>query len=301
MATLSWKPNKPILPISASNPITERPDPRQELRPLLHALNDLAQNRGAGFEWKTGNSVPIQYSSNFAYTSDPTRYEEYVTFNHWVVQQLLGKIENWCYHIAIDAEVKLKFGDLVVEIFSEYRSSVLDVLAKHSINENLSAIEANVRNGTPEAAKLAILGCRNILLSLSEKLWQVAGLEKHPSLTDHKGRPLQVGPHQTKARLRAYLYEKGVPLQSSMGPTVASLQLDRISDVLDQLFNEMSETGKNLGTVEDAKSLTIQTFVLVGEMARLTDMEPVTSIGLAVSRASSSPTVTSTLPSPSTN
>ena len=240
--------------------------------------------------------VQLAYRQDSTHTGRPRQIpqvlKERMTFLPSAVHLTLNKVEQQCFDFAIRSERLLSFGNQAGDIFGEYRESAVRELAKIGIDESLAAIDANLRLGTGEGAKLAILGCRNILIALSNKLWQVPSLTVHPTLTTYDGKPLQLDTGQIKARLRAYLHERDVVLATGRGPTLIAGQLDRIADTLDQLYNLSSEQGKNEALVPEAKSAALQTFFLIGEIARLTGLEPVTVIadqtGTSVSAGSTS-------------
>ena len=71
---------------------------------------------------------------------------------------------------------------------------------------------------------------------------------------------------------------RGVQLTTGRGPTLIAEQLDRIADGIDQLYNLSSNQGKVEATIEDAEAMVIQTYMLIGEVARLTGLHPVTEI-----------------------
>jgi hypothetical protein len=264
--------------IAGASRSTSRATTRTE--PLCHPLADLVLNGDVGFSWKTGKSitVPITKTVHGLPATKGEIHTEHITFPPYSVKTVLHRIEEQCFNFAIRSERLLGFGDRVSDVFGEYRSLAEDELGKIGIDENLAAIDANLRLGTVEGAKLAILGCRNILIALSHTLWQVPGLTRHPTLLTYDDKPLQLDSGQIKARLRAYLYERDVDLATRRGPTLIAGQLDRIADTLDQLYNLSSEQGKNDALVPEAKSAVLQTFFLIGEIARLTGFEPVTKL-----------------------
>ena len=236
--------------------------------------------------------LPARLNPHRPPSTDTSGSEGAHDFFALAVHLTLNKVEQQCFDFAIRSERLLSFGNQAGDIFGEYRESAVRELAKIGIDESLAAIDANLRLGTGEGAKLAILGCRNILIALSNKLWQVPSLKVHPTLTTYDGKPLQLDTGQIKARLRAYLHERDVVLATGRGPTLIAGQLDRIADTLDQLYNLSSEQGKNEALVPEVKSAALQTFFLIGEIARLTGLEPVTVIadqtGTSVSAGSTS-------------
>ncbi len=256
----------------------QRPTSSAAIRaePLCHPLPDLVMYRNIGFSWLTGNTRVVP--------SAPGRAEqilkERITILPSDVEYILNQIEQHCFDFAIRSERFLTFSNRVGDIFGDYRALAESELEKIGIDDSLAAIDANLRLGTEEGAKLAILGCRNILIAISNKLWQVPKLTVHPTLLTYDGKPLQLDAGQIKARLRAYLHERGITPTTGRGPTLIAGQLDRIADTLDQLYNLSSEQGKNEALVPEAKSAVLQTFFLIGEIARLTGFEPVSSIAV---------------------
>jgi hypothetical protein len=93
---------------------------------------------------------------------------------------------------------------------------------------------------------------------------------------------LQLGKEQVKARLRAYLYEKGVALETSRGSSLIAEQLDHISDLVDAFYNLSSEKAKNEALPSEAKAAALQLYLLIGEIARLTRLEPIRELSAGV-------------------
>lgn len=250
-----------------------------DIRPLCEPLSALIRYREVGFAWPT-DSVQEQVRESIV-GRHTVKERQWVVFSGGTVQGILDRIEQNCFNFAIGAERQLLFGDLASDLFSEYRDIIGEHLTRLGVDESLDAIEMNVRSATPEASKLAMLGCRNVLIGLADKLWQVQNVNVHPTLKTHDGKPLQLDSGQVKARLRAYLHERGAEMVTSRGPTLIAGQVERIADTVDQLYNLTSDQGKNEALVEDAKATVLQTFFLIGEMARLTKMVPVTQLKVA--------------------
>jgi hypothetical protein len=272
----------PMMEMYATAGGAVRPSSRATIRtePLCHPLADLVLYKDTGFSWNTGNSMNVPATTTVRGSSGSREQvrKERIIFQPQSVQYILHQVEQQCFDFAVRSERVLAFGNRVGDIFGEYRALTESGLEKIGVDETLAAIDANLQLGTPDGAKLAILGCRNILIALSNRLWQVPGLTVHPTLKTFDGKPLQLDSGQIKARLRAYLYEREVTLATGRGPTLIAVQLDRIADTLDQLYNLSSEQGKNEAMMPDAKSVVLQTFFLIGEIARITGFEPVTSI-----------------------
>ncbi len=250
---------------------------------LSMGLGSLLRAAEVGTHWHTGKTQNVVldagYRSGRGSYRDERSYRELAVVRAEDIWAVLDRIEQRCWTFAVRAEAQLRFGALVGDLFDEYRNVVEGAMAKLGIAESLDAIEHNLRLGTPESSKLAIHGCRNLLIALADRLWQVPGLRVHPSLTTYDGQPLQLDANQVKARLRAYLHERSLELATRRGPTVIAGQLERLADAVDQLYNLSSDQAKNEATLDEAKAATLHTYFLVAEIARLTDLEIVTQIG----------------------
>ena len=112
--------------------------------------------RNIGFSWLTGNTRVVP--------SAPGRAEqilkERITILPSDVEYILNQIEQHCFDFAIRSERFLTFSNRVGDIFGDYRALAESELKKIGIDDSLAAIDANLRLGTEEGAKLAILGCR---------------------------------------------------------------------------------------------------------------------------------------------
>jgi hypothetical protein len=237
-------------------------------RAVTVAVGTLAQLVDSQLDWDTGKIESIEGHD----------WVESVTVHAREIRRILTYVEHRAFELALRIERHLRFGELVSSIFDEYRARTQDALSRLGIDESLEAIEANLRVGTAESYKLAVHGCRNVLIGLSDKLWRVPDLTRHPSLSTYDGKPLQLDRGQVKARLRAYLYERGLVLVTNRGPSLVAGQLDRVASTIEQLYNLSSDQAKREASLDEAQSAVIQTYILLGEIARLTGFEPVTEI-----------------------
>ena len=273
--TVTWTSDSLDAWASSGMVIPSEIRPINTFKPLPNGLAELLNYADVGFSWETSLSQEVKV----LLMRQTSTFRERVTFHPSAVRDILNRIEHYCYSLAVQVERQLRFGDLTADLFAEYRASAGDALARLGIGETLTAIEPNLRLNTPDSCKLAIHGCRNVLIALSHELWQVPGLTVHPTLKTHDGKPLQLDRNQVKARFRAYLYERGVEITSQRGGrSLISGQIDYLSDTFDQLYNVSSEQAKHKATLDEAKAATLQMYFLIGEIARLTRLEPVTAL-----------------------
>lgn len=112
--------------------------------------------------------------------------------------------------------------------------------------------------------QIAVLACRNILQRLFDTLWQSTDKE-YPYLKDDNGAAIKVHKDNVRNRIRAYLHQKGLKDE------------DMLRRMIDPLYS-MGSSGKRPVSYEHAQSVLIHTYIFLGEIIRLTDMQPVTKV-----------------------
>lgn len=138
------------------------------------------------------------------------------------------------------------------------------MLVKLGIEDYLKAVYQNLLRDDDASWQAAVLACRNILHKLSEMLWQ-APETVYPYMKAKDGSPMRVTRNKVRNRIRAYLHQKG--LRSD----------DMIMSMIDPLYS-MASSGKSSVGYEHTQSVMVYTYIFLGEMIRLTDMQPLKKI-----------------------
>jgi hypothetical protein len=157
---------------------------------------------------------------------------------------------------------------LLSSAFEQYKQLVDSRLAEVGLDDELDAIYKGLAEDNPASWQNAILGCRNVLYRLSKILWQVPGDEyKLPN-----GEKISVKYDKEKNRLHAYLAYWGV---SKNKQPIARTEFDAVISLMRALINKSAKAKYSI-TKEEAFSLLLALYVLLGEMIALTDLKPAT-------------------------
>lgn len=191
--------------------------------------------------------------------------EKVISISPWHVERVIRAISVELYDNVLNAIVAIKLGMIIESIFRKYQASVEPVLARLGIHDYLKAAYGDLTGKNEASWQNAANACRNIMYSLSEKLWQDLN-EVYPYLPDkEKKKPMQVTKDKPRNRIRAYLHQKGIDSDHILVKMV------------DPLFARASAS-KNPITYEQAQSQIVLTYVFLGEMVRSTDMKPVKKV-----------------------
>lgn len=158
---------------------------------------------------------------------------------------------------------------LPANIFDLYKTKVDDRLSELGLNHTLDAIFRGLASDNPASWQQAILGCRNLFYDLSKILWKIPG-EKYA--IEGVIKPLDVGEGKEKNRLTAYLHYKGI---SKNKEPIFMAQFEALNNLM-VAFIDKAAKGKNSISHDEAITLLVAMYVLLGEMLALTGLEPAT-------------------------
>lgn len=153
-------------------------------------------------------------------------------------------------------------------IFDQYKARVDDRLSELGLNQKLDAIFRDLESDNPASWQQAILGCRNLFYDLSKILWKIPG-EKYT--IEGLSKPLEVGEGKEKNRLTAYLHYKGI---SKNKEPIFMDQFEALNNLM-VAFIDKAAKGKSAISQNEAITLLVAMYVLLGEMLVLTGLEPV--------------------------
>lgn len=190
----------------------------------------------------------------------------------------LTQIERFIFDFASRAYVQLKYGNAVGDIWSQYRIKVDAGLASLDLAKHLNVIELSLQSTNPEAWRTAILECRNLLNDLANYLWRDGRprYEYLPGRTDED--TLDVTKGKFGNRLAAYIHQKG--LSGTRGKYLRN-EADRLATSIQSLIAFQSEAHEPI-SLQDARSVVIAMYVLVGEIIGRTDLNPIVTYGKPV-------------------
>lgn len=180
------------------------------------------------------------------------------------VKTVLDRVSERLFDDVSRALVSVRFGQAAASVFAKYQDSVSPVLARLGIDDYLEVAYQNLLQDNEASWQNAVMACRNIMYKLSETLWQSPD-KSYPYLKAEDGSEKDVTREKVRNRLEAYLHQKGLKRDEMLMRMIAPL------------FS-MASAGKRPVSYEHAQSVLILTYVFVGEMTRLTDMQPVTNL-----------------------
>lgn len=187
----------------------------------------------------------------------------------------LAQFEAQVFDFASKSYVQLKYGNLITDIWSGYRSVVDTQLTQLQLSTHLQAIQSGIQDNNPASWRASALACRNLLSDLANYLWQDPRPRyKHlPGKTDDG--KLDVTHGSTKNRIAAYLHQKG--LSGTEGKHLRN-EVERLASSIDSLISFQSSAHDPIN-LQNARSIAISTYLLIGELVTRTDLMPVKEYG----------------------
>ena len=196
------------------------------------------------------------------------------------IEVILQRISERLFDLVSSDIVSLKFGGTAESVFGEYQKAVSQAMSKLGIEDNTQNAYENLQGGNKASWRISALACRNILGDLGRKLYQ-APEKAYPYIEVH-GKPMPVGLKNEVNRIRAYLHQNNIGADSLL------------AQMLQPLYEEACR-GKSDINYKEAQSILINTYVFVGELARRTNMQPVTELHRPELTASSKKQANSTV------
>jgi AbiTii len=179
-------------------------------------------------------------------------------------------IENETYRFASEKYVLLKYGNLLTDIWQDYRRDVDAVLQRLNMTRHWQAIQSGLLGDNPEGWRNAAFGCRNLLNDVAGHLWRDKR-KTYELLKDPDGKPIEVTAERFANRLAAYAHQKG--LTGTSGKFLRD-EVERLAASIRSLIGYQSEAHQSIDR-ERARSIALATYVILGELATRTDMEPI--------------------------
>lgn len=190
----------------------------------------------------------------------------------------ISQIEKYVFDFASISYAQLRFGDIIGDIWARYRREVDASMTDINLAGHLASIERGLLSENPEDWRSAAFECRNLLNDLANYLWMDPRqrYDHLPGKTDEG--TLDVSQGKFGNRIAAYIHQKGVT--GTKGKFTRD-EAHRLASSIQSLIPFQSEAHEPIELL-DAQSIAIATYVLVGEVARRTDLNPIDEFGLPV-------------------
>lgn len=220
-------------------------------------IEDTGEEKTVRFQ-KGRNSIVIKKYKNFASSA---------------FGRILSSIENKIYNFAVRSYVQLKYGDLQIDIWEEYRTRAEQALSTMQLSQHLAGIQRGIESGNPEMLRTAVLGCRNLLHDIATFLWRDPRSTYTHLPGDGEDGKLQVTDDKYKNRLSAYIHQKSIQRKQRKS---LSADLGYLAARISALISFQAEGHGDI-KLDEARSIAIATYIVIGELAIWTDMEPINS------------------------
>lgn len=185
---------------------------------------------------------------------------------------IIINIERIVFNFASQSYSTLKFSQAISDIWASYRDKVDEGLQRLGMENHLKSIESNILSENPESCRAAVFECRNMLSDIANYLWQDER-EVYEYLDGKDGKKLDMRKGNSKNRLKAYFHQRGFTGTSGK---YTRAQVDALFASIDALIEYQSEAHYPV-TREDAQTIALSTYFLIGELASKTDLSPVKS------------------------
>ena len=183
----------------------------------------------------------------------------------------LNHIERATFDFASNAYVALRYGNAIADIWSTYRVEVDAAIGAIGLADHLTSIQSGLQSENPASWRLAVFGCRNLLKDVADYLWKDTRPTYAHLLGQGVGGKLEVTSEKFGNRLSAYIHQKS--LAGTRGKFFRA-EAGRLADSLTSLISLQSEAHDPI-ELRDARSISIATYCLLGELVTRTDMVPV--------------------------
>lgn len=178
------------------------------------------------------------------------------------------------YDFACNSYVQFNYGNMISDIWNDYRVSVDAAIGNLGMDQHLKAIQTGLQTENPESWRAAVFECRNLLDEVANHLWQDERdyYEHLPGTT--KGR-LDVSEGKSKNRFGAYPHQKG--LYGTDAKFVRD-KAERLWGSIGTLTEYQSKAHSPIGR-EQARSIALGTSFILGELTIKTDLQPIEKYG----------------------
>lgn len=169
----------------------------------------------------------------------------------------------------------LKYGHRITDIWTRHRAVVDQKIQEIGLKNHFSAIDRQLGSTNPQDWRSAMLACRSLLQDLADFLWKDER-STYPPLERKNGQgklvPFAVTQDKYVNRLMAYMNEKS---RDKAQTKLTSKQLSLLGDIL-YLDYQIENKGHANVSYDLAETTAIHTYLLISDIIRLTDMQPIT-------------------------
>lgn len=163
------------------------------------------------------------------------------------------------YDMVVEVYHELLFSELQATLFAQVQADVDGTLAEAggSALDKIEKVSARLRDGDPESVSQALMTCRRLIVSVADHVFPAT----NGSYDVGADQPLKVGDQHVLNRMQAYVHSTGA----------SKTRRDRIRRGLSDLFERCSAGTHAEVSVQEARFVFLQTYVLLGEVVTLAE------------------------------
>jgi hypothetical protein len=168
-----------------------------------------------------------------------------------------GQVVATIYDIVVETYHELLFSELQATLFADTQTKVDGSLsaASGSALDKIERVSDRLRDGDPESVSQALTTCRRLIDSCADHVFPA---QSEPYVIDAEV-TLNVGQQNVLNRLQAYTHHLGV----------AKSRRDRLRRTVSDLYGRCSAGTHAEVTVDEARFVFLQTYVVLGEILTL--------------------------------
>lgn len=168
-----------------------------------------------------------------------------------------GQVTAVIYRMVTEIYHELMFSDLQASLFAETQANVDGELARASGSalDKIERVADRLRDGDPESVSQGLTSCRRLIDACADHVFPARDA---PYVIGEQ--PLSVGQSNVLNRLQAYCHSIGLPKS----------RRDRLRVMLKELYSRCSAGTHAEVTVQEARFVFLQTYVVLGEILTAT-------------------------------
>jgi len=237
-----------------------------DLRFSFDVIKELADSALLVHDLPTGKT-DNRYSRRLGKEVD---LEQVQRFSPATFRGVFERLRQVVLDFAIHRYTYVQYGAEITDVWQEYRALVDSKLPAMGLGHHLEAIEANLRSDNPVMWRTAALTCRAALEDVSRALWKAPG-KKYPYITNAKNQQIEVDEGKFANRIGAYLDQKAV---GNTQRRLVQAEAEAIAGIVSALPAAQGDAHAPV-TREQARSVALATYLVLGELVTRTDMIPV--------------------------
>lgn len=154
-----------------------------------------------------------------------------------------------------------EFDNLSESIFEKYKSEVDNLISTHcgDVLQQIPSVMSRLAEGSPESISQALNTARRIIDSFADSIFPPT-----EETINIGGNDVTLGANKHQNRINAFVHER---IESKSRKT-------KIRQNLSNLYDRVSTGVHNDVTAEEARSLFLNTYLLLGEILHIAEMEP---------------------------